>query len=39
VAVTRVGKAWALSIDYEDTVPLFANVKLLVHFQKRAVVE
>jgi hypothetical protein len=39
VAVTRVGKAWALSIDYEDTVPLFANIKLLVHFQKRAVVE
>jgi hypothetical protein len=39
VAVTRAGNTWTLSVDYEDTVPLFANIKLLVHFEKRAVVE
>jgi hypothetical protein len=39
IAVTRAGNTWSISVDYEDTVPLFANIKLLVHFEKRAVVE
>jgi Domain of unknown function (DUF4845) len=39
VAVTRVGAVWTLSVDYEDTVPLFAGISLLVHFDKRVVVE
>jgi hypothetical protein len=39
IAVTRVGDAWALSVDYEDTAPLFAGISLLVHFEKREVVE
>ena len=39
IAVSRVGNSWTLSVDYEDTVPLFAGISLLVHFEKRAVVE
>jgi hypothetical protein len=39
VAVTRIGNSWTLSVDYEDSVPLFAGISLLVHFEKRAVVE
>lgn len=39
VAVTRAGDTWALSVDYEDAVPLFAGISLLVHFEKSAVVE
>jgi hypothetical protein len=39
VTITREGKGWVLAADYEDTVPLFAGVSLLVHFDKRAVVD
>jgi hypothetical protein len=39
VAVSRVGETWTLSIDYEDTVPLFAGISLLVHFEESAAVE
>ena len=39
VEVTRVGNTWSLAVDYEDSVPLFAGISLLVHFEKRAVVE
>jgi len=39
VAVSRDGTAWVLSVDYEDTVPLFAGISLLVHFEKSATVE
>lgn len=39
VEVTRTGNTWTLAVDYEDTVPLFAGISLLVHFEKRAVVE
>jgi hypothetical protein len=39
VAVTRAGNTWTLSVDYEDSVPMFAGISLLVHFEKRAVVE
>ncbi|MEO6081078.1 MAG: DUF4845 domain-containing protein [Steroidobacteraceae bacterium] len=39
VAVERDGKNWVLSIDYDDEVPMFAGISLLVHFDKRAVVE
>jgi len=39
VAVTRNGNAWTLSVDYEDSVPLFAGISLVVHFVKSATVE
>ena len=39
VAVTHAGDAWTLSVDYEDGAPLFAGISIVVHFQKRAVVE
>jgi hypothetical protein len=39
VDVTRVGNSWTISADYEDIVPLFAGISLLVKFDKRAVVE
>jgi hypothetical protein len=39
VAVTRTGDTWTLSVDYEDSVPLFAGISLLVHFEKSAAVE
>lgn len=39
IQVTREGNNWALSIDYEDQVPLFAGISLVVHFDKRVLVE
>ncbi|MEO8316140.1 MAG: DUF4845 domain-containing protein [Pseudomonadota bacterium] len=39
VVVARTGDTWSLSVDYEDTVPLFAGISLLVHFDKRVPVE
>ena len=39
VAVTRDGTNWMLSVDYEDSVPLFAGISLLVHFEQSAAVE
>jgi len=39
VKVTRVGNTSSLEIDYEDQVPLFAGISLLVHFEKRVTVE
>lgn len=39
VVVSRVGNAWAISVDYEDSVPLFAGISLVVHFEKSAAVE
>lgn len=34
--ITRDGQAWVISVAYEDTAPLIANVKLLVSFSKSA---
>jgi hypothetical protein len=39
VTVARDGTQWALEANYEDIVPLFAGISLLVHFDKRAVIE
>ena len=39
INVTREGSNWVLDADYEDSAPLFADISLVVHFEKRAVVE
>jgi hypothetical protein len=39
VAIAREGDSWILQANYEDVVPLFAGVSLLVQFDKRAVVD
>jgi hypothetical protein len=39
VSVAREGNKWVLEANYEDAVHLFANISLLVHFDKRAAVE
>jgi hypothetical protein len=39
VSVARNGESWELSVNYDDIVPMFAGVSLLVHFEKSAVVE
>lgn len=39
VLVARDGQKWVLTANYEDIVPMFADVSLLVKFDKRAVVE
>jgi hypothetical protein len=39
VAVARAGDTWTLAVDYEDAVPLFAGISLLVHFDKSVAVE
>jgi hypothetical protein len=39
VAVGRVGEEWSLSVNYDDVVPLFGGISLLVHFEKRVPVE
>lgn len=39
ITLTREGTEWVLSTVYEDKVPLFAGISLLVSFDKRAVVE
>jgi Domain of unknown function (DUF4845) len=39
ISVSRDGTNWVLAADYEDVAPLFADISLLVHFEKRAVVQ
>lgn len=39
IVVSRDGAEVALVADYEDIAPLFGGISLLVHFEKRAVVE
>lgn len=39
IAISRDGSQWALEANYEDSVPMFAGISLVVHFDKRAVVE
>ncbi len=39
IAVTRDGDNWVMAVDYEDKVSLFGGISLLVHFEKRAVIE
>jgi hypothetical protein len=39
VVVAYAGETWTISVDYEDMVPLFAGISLLVHFDKRVAVE
>jgi hypothetical protein len=39
VEVKRAGDIWTISVDYEDEVPLFAGISLVVHFVESAVVE
>jgi hypothetical protein len=34
VSFQREGKAWTLEAKYEDTAPLFANLSLLLSFDK-----
>jgi Domain of unknown function (DUF4845) len=36
IAIRREGKSWVIECKYEETVPLMANVGLLVTFQKSA---
>ena len=36
IQVRKAGSGWDLATDYEQVVPLVANVQLLVVFQKRA---
>lgn len=38
-AIQRDGKAWIVQATYEDTAPLFANVSLLLSFDKRVQIE
>jgi hypothetical protein len=39
IVIKREGEKWVLQANYEDVVPLFGGVSLLVHFDKRAAVE
>lgn len=39
ITVQRDGDSWTLEAVYEDEVPMFAGISLLVKFDKRAVVE
>lgn len=39
IAVQRDGDRWVVEANYEDIVPMFAGISLLVKFEKRAVVE
>ncbi len=32
--ITRVGRAWQVEANYDDTAPLFSNVSILVSFDK-----
>jgi hypothetical protein len=34
VSIEREGKAWTIEAKYEDTAPLFANLSLLLTFDK-----
>jgi hypothetical protein len=39
INVGREGTQWVLSVEYDDIVPMFAGISLMVRFDKRAVVE
>jgi Domain of unknown function (DUF4845) len=39
VVVEREGNIWVLSVNYDDVVPMFGGISLLVHFDKRAIVQ
>jgi hypothetical protein len=39
VTVARDGDKWVVEANYEDVVKLFANISLLLHFDKRVAVE
>jgi len=34
IKITRDGKAWAIQVAYDDQAPLFANLAILVVFDK-----
>jgi hypothetical protein len=34
LSITRDGKAWVIEAKYEDTAPLFANLSILLAFDK-----
>ncbi|MGC4027654.1 MAG: DUF4845 domain-containing protein [Steroidobacteraceae bacterium] len=38
IVVHKEGNEWVLLADYEDMVPMFAGISLVVKFDKRAVV-
>ncbi len=38
IAVRKEGVNWVLVADYEDMIPMFAGISLVVKFDKRAVV-
>ena len=35
IIVKRDGRAWTLQATYEDTAPLFANISLLISFDRK----
>jgi hypothetical protein len=39
VVVERQGETWVMLADYDATTTLFGNISLVVHFNKRVVVE
>lgn len=39
VSVSRDGTQWQLSVNYDDIVPMFAGISLLVQFDKSVAVE
>ncbi len=39
VTVERDASGWVLAVNYDDEVPMFAGISLLVNFDKRAAVE
>jgi hypothetical protein len=39
IKIAREGKTWVLESNYEDVVPMFAGVSLLVKFEKRATID
>jgi len=34
--IKRSGQVWIMAVNYEETIPYFSNVKLLVTFDKQA---
>jgi hypothetical protein len=39
VSVTREGDMWQIEANYEDEVHLFGNISLVVHFEKKTMVQ
>lgn len=39
VRVARDGSDWVIEVDYEEIVPLFGNLNLLVTFDRRVVIQ